>query len=384
MYSYSLIQNVYNWGASFSRVIIKEPKVSKPEDYFVHVQKYDKFENLLEEGERKVVGVYKSDENGNRKEDGEYVTLELEIKGINSLASPFYDDPTIWNEGGHAYLKSWAKTNYTIRNCETDEVFDMLEHIYKPDEEKFLFGEYTLNDEVLPYAYYEPSKDDKKHPLIIWLHGYGSGGDELGFVTGGMLTTYFITKDVQDIFGGAHVMMPQAHTAWMDDGSGFYTKDGHSMYTKIVESCIQNYIDTHDDIDVSRIYIGGCSNGGYMTMNMLLENPNRYAAAFPVCEAYQDKWLRDEDIQILKNIPLWFVHAENDTLVDIYTTALATYERLKEVGHSDLHLSKYEKIIDPDLGFEYMGHFAWVYSLRNLCKEKEVTLYEWVASHHKS
>ena len=82
MYSYSLIQNVYNWGASFSRVIIKEPKVSKPEDYFVHVQKYDKFENLLEEGERKVVGVYKSDESGNKKEDGEYVTLELEIKGF--------------------------------------------------------------------------------------------------------------------------------------------------------------------------------------------------------------------------------------------------------------------------------------------------------------
>ena len=394
MRNYSLIQNVYNWGASYSRVILKNTKFSKLEDYFVHVQKYDKFENLLEEGERKVIDAYQSDGLGKRDGHGDSVTLELEIKGMDSLASPFYNDPTIWNDGGEAYLKSWPITKYTIRNTETDEVFDVLDEIYKPDEEKFIFGKYEFNNRILPYAYYEPEKDNDKHPLIIWLHGYGSGGDELGFVTGGMLTTYFITKDVQDIFGGAHIMMPQAHTAWMDDGSGSYTKDGHSMYTDIVESLIQNYIDTHEDIDRGRIYIGGCSNGGYMTVNMLLHNPSRYAAAFPVCEAYQDKWLRDEDIQVLKNIPLWFVHAENDTEVDIHTTALPTYEKLKEIGHTDLHFTKYEKIIDPDLGFEYIGHFAWVYSLKNLCKEdydgkpvivnnKEATLYEWVASHRK-
>ena len=126
MYSYSLIQNVYNWGASYSRVILKNTKFSKLKDYFVHVQKYDKFENLLEEGERKVIDAYQSDGLGNRDGHGDSVTLELEIKGMDSLSSPFYNDPTIWNDGGEAYLKSWPITKYTIRNTEIDEVFDGL------------------------------------------------------------------------------------------------------------------------------------------------------------------------------------------------------------------------------------------------------------------
>lgn len=394
MRRYSLIQNVYNWGASFSKAIINHTKLTKTEDYFVHVQKYDKFENLLEEGERKVLNAYQSDVFGKKDEKGEHVTLELDVDANLSIASPFYNDPTLWNDGGGAYLKSWAITKYTIRNNETNEVFDLLETILTPDEDRFLYGSYTLKEQTLNYVYYEPEKDSHKHPLVIWLHGYGSGGDDLGFVTGGMLTTNFITKEIQDIFGGAHILMPQAHTAWLDGGDGTYTKDGHSMYSEIVDSLIQNYMDTHEDIDPKRIYIGGCSNGGYMTIRLLLDNIDRYAAGFPICAGFQNEWVSDEDIQTLKKVPLWFVHATNDHVVEMKETALPIYERLKEAGHTNLHFTKYDQVIDPDFGNEYIGHFTWVYSLKNLCKEdfdgspvkvneKEATLYEWVASQCK-
>ena len=50
----------------------------------------------------------------------------------------------------------------------------------------------------------------------------------------------------------------------------------------MIKMCIR------DSIDTNRIYLGGDSNGGFMTMKMLIRNPGRYAAAFPVCEALDD------------------------------------------------------------------------------------------------
>lgn len=392
MYTYSLVQRVYNWGASYAKVILRDAKLSNVDAYFVHVQRYDKFENLLEEGERKVLRAYHSDQYGNEQEDGTYVTLDLDINANLSIASPFYGDPTVWNDGSSVYLKGWAITKYTIRNMDTDTVYDVLDTVYKPDEDGFLPANFKMGDEEISYLYYEPKKEGK-HPLIIWLHGYGSGGHDLGFVSGGMLATNFITPEIQGIFDGAHVIMPQAHTAWMDDGSGTYTKTGESCYSKIVDAMIQDYMDNHE-VDFERVYVCGCSNGGFMTLRLILDNPERYAAGIPICPSFKYSWLHDEDVQKLKDMPLWFVHALNDPEVKIDETSIPIYERLKKEGNDNLHFTPYDKIVDPDFGNEYSGHFAWVYALRNLCREdidarpvfvdgEEVTLFEWLAAQKK-
>ena len=199
---------------------------------------------------------------------------------------------------------------------------------------------------------------------------------------------------VQDIFGGAYVLLPQSETVWMDDGSGSYTSDGTSRYTESLKGLLDKFIADHPGIDTDRIYIGGCSNGGFMTLKMAMEYPEMFAACFPVCEAYQDAWISDDEINTLKEIPTWFVHCASDPVVDISKTADATYQRLVKAGAEDLHFTKYDEIKDPDFGNSYIGHFAWVYSLKNLCKTdydgepvemdgKEVTLYEWLAAHTK-
>lgn len=58
-----------------------------------------------------------------------------------------------------------------------------------------------------------------------------------------------------------------------------------SIYTDTLIELIQKYVEEHPGIDQNRIYIGGCSNGGYMTMNLLFEKPDYFAAAYPVCDA---------------------------------------------------------------------------------------------------
>lgn len=97
---------------------------------------------------------------------------------------------------------------------------------------------------------------------------------------------------------------------WMDDGTGEYTKDGSSKYTEVLDALIGAFVDAHPQIDRSRIYIGGCSNGGFMTMKQIIFNPSRYAAAYPVCEALADAFISDEDILKLKDLPIWFTHAK--------------------------------------------------------------------------
>ena len=80
----------------------------------------------------------------------------------------------------------------------------------------------------LPYASYEPS-DDKKHPLIIWLHGIAEGGsDNPALPIMGNKACNFADESLQKYFGGAYVLIPQSPTFWMHGKKDF--ADGTSIY----------------------------------------------------------------------------------------------------------------------------------------------------------
>ena len=36
-----------------------------------------------------------------------------------------------------------------------------------------------------------------------------------------------------------------------------------------------------------------------MTVNLAIENPDYYAAIFPICQAYQSEWIDDDDLEKL-------------------------------------------------------------------------------------
>jgi predicted esterase len=393
--SYSLVQNVYNWGSNYSKVIlpVSDEADVEADDYTVSVQRYDVNAELLDEGERMITDAYLSDATGEEADNGSYVTLVLHVAASESLGSPYYTNP----DSFMGQLKSWADCNYTITNTVSGESWNQLNQVYHPDEEGFSTAVYTESEYELPYAYYEPEQDGETHPLVVWLHGAGSGGTDIQFVTGGMMVTNWITEETQDIFDGAHILLPQSETWWLDNGSdedSHYTTDGTSIYTESLKALIDDYVANHSDVDPNRIYIGGCSNGGYMTLNMAINYPDYFAALFPVCEAYTDEWITDEQIESIKDIPTWFVHCQGDPLVDIEATAIPTYERLLAAGAENLHFSMYQEIIDPDYGNAYVHHFAWVYALKNLCATDydgstvmvdghQTNLFQWLALQSK-
>ena len=176
----------------------------------------------------------------------------------------------------------------------------------------------------------------------------------------------------------------------MDNGSDSYTSDGSSMYTESLMALIDSYVAAHDDIDPNRILIGGCSNGGYMTMNMIMTYPAYFAAAYPVCEAYTDEWITDDMLSAIQDMPIWFTHAAVDPTVDIASHTDATYARLVAKEAEKVYFSRFEDVsgtLADGSQYTYNGHWSWIYTLNNECKEdingSTVTIWQWLAEQGK-
>ncbi|MNI58200.1 Prolyl oligopeptidase family protein [compost metagenome] len=168
--------------------------------------------------------------------------------------------------------------------------------------------------------------------------------------------------------------------------------DGTSIYTKALMSLIKDYVSKNDDIDANKIYIGGCSNGGYMTMVMIRDYPGYFAAAFPVCEGLNDSLISDSDLEKMKETPIWFVAASTDTVLPPAINTVPTYERLIKAGAKNVYLSLFDKVIDTTglyknadgTPYEYNGHWSWIYVFNNEVSQvingKQTSIMEWMAA----
>ena len=258
-----------------------------------------------------------------------------------------------------------------------------------PQEKGYTSTVSSYTELPLKYSFYDPEKETDR-PLIIWLHGAGEGGEDPRISYLGNNVVALSSDPVQALMDGAWVLVPTCPTMWMDDGSHEYGFTGQSMYAKALFALIEEFVDRHA-VDKNRIYIGGCSNGGFMTMRQIIDHPDYFAAGYPMCEALYDNTISDEDIQNIKNVPIWFLHAMTDGIVDPMTTSVPTYKRLIEAGAPNTHMT----FIDdrPPMN-QMVNHGVWPIGLRNeanydfdyqpvLLDGKAVTRFEWLASMHK-
>lgn len=350
-----------------------------------------------------VKDAYPSGPDGERREEGTFVTLELRNRPFDitsRIAAPNGMNEFVVTDCRITQIAEIPAEGETL----TGLVFDQCAGDAMKQAEKFLHGVSSYEAEPLAYGYFVPQTGSGRRPLIIWLHGGGEGGQDPAVAYAGNKAVNLASDEIQAKFGGAFVLVPQAPTFWMDDGSGEYGRSGKSRYGKALKALIDEFIARNDAaIDTGRIYIGGCSNGGFMTMRMVLDYPDFFAAAYPVCEALYDEVISDAEIESIKQMPIWFVHSKDDVVVKPEETAVPTYERLIKAGAANVHFSLFDKVIDlhglftDEKGepYTYNGHFSWVYALNDDCrldydgnpvlaKGKEVTLMEWLAMQHRS
>jgi predicted esterase len=265
-----------------------------------------------------------------------------------------------------------GNTRYTAFTVPADSYSGRL----IPETAVFTRGVSVSGSITLQTAAYEPEalkKDGGKNPLILWLHGAGEGGTDPDIVLLGNDVTELSKDPIQGYFktaglAGAYILAVQAPTMWMDSGSGQHQGDQDSIYTEALKQAIDRYVAANGDIDTDRIYIGGCSNGGYMTINMLIHYPDYFAAAYPVCEAYMDSFIDDAKLEALTGVPLWFTASADDTTVPPPAYTARTYARLLRAGADNAHFSYFEQVSgrdQPDV--VYMGHWSWIYTLQDRC-----------------
>ena len=402
MYQYDIEWTVNDDGAQNRRLILHLPQKAKiadvsPDKFSVYVERKNKKGEFLfvkptwnapcaviTKGYRTVIAAYPSDEKGNPVLEGSFITLEMDMEDVQSRA-------LVGELDGNFFVDSFYRVTQTDMIGDlSGMVFDEPGQIYCPEAEHYTSTVSSYEPLPLQYSYYTPETGDGKRPCIIWLHGAGEGGEDPRVSYLGNRVTALSSDPVQTFMGGAWVLVPTCPTMWMDDGSHEYGTTGKSMYAEALFALIDEFVRGHE-VDPKRIYIGGCSNGGFMAMRQIIDHPDYFAAGYPMCEALYDNTISDADIQKIKDVPIWFLHAMTDMVVDPEITSVPTYKRLMAAGAENTHFTYIDD--RPPLN-RMVNHGCWPLGLNNECNYdfdgkpvlldgKPVTRFEWLAAMHK-
>ena len=255
-------------------------------------------------------------------------------------------------------LEPIALADGTVLDVET--VFTQSENIFRAEVD--LFGANVHNG--MPYRYFTPDADGDL-PLMIWFHGIGEGGSVLGAdnyvqLLGNRGGTAFVSDEAQEIFGGLHVIAPQAPNDWMGANTA-----GH---IETFMSLLHEYI-ANNNVDTSRIYVTGGSAGGFMTLHTVIANPGFFAAAFPVCPVISAQDTPREMLEALR-IPMWVINAEA-------CEAHAPMSlRVRDEVPGAIHTPFETVTVD---GMTFNGHWSWILMARNIPTYNGETVWEWAA-----
>jgi predicted peptidase len=354
--------------------------------------------------ERQILDAYASDAEGNKVEtDSTYVTIEMYTSP--SVGSPFrYDANTGRNDWCRIYDLNVTlegeialADGTAVKSLTVEPKIDFSKQI-NPQLARFdTTHKYTATDGT-EYSYADftgdLAKDDHKNPLFVWLHGGGEGGTDPSIVLLANEVTNYADKEFQDNLGGAYVLVPQAKTMWLDgyDWHGEAKEPGASIYNESLIELIKSYVDANPDIDTDRIYVSGCSNGGFMTINLAVLEPDYFAAYIPICLGYRGEHFTDEMIETIKDLPMWIIYAQNDTTLDPEVYSKPIIEKLEKAGASNLHITELPDVADStgrfknDDGtpYQYNGHWSWVYFDNNECEDANgENCWAWLAEQKK-
>ncbi len=168
----------------------------------------------------------------------------------------------------------------------------------------------------LPWRLFVPvgASVDGPLPLVVFFHGAGRRGtDNIGAME---LAWSFINDKAQKKYP-CYVLAAQVPKGkrWVDQN---FNKGSYALADLAVTPCMQQALElvrktmTQHAIDAKRVYAVGQSMGGYGCWDALLRAPDLWAAGAPICGAGSPS-----DAALIKSIPVWAWHGENDTAVPV-------------------------------------------------------------------
>jgi predicted esterase len=241
---------------------------------------------------------------------------------------------------------------------------------------------YHVSRSGMNYRLYSPGHDRRfhtagrgGHPLVVWLHGGGEGGslpdnyyDNETPLRANRGALGFATPEAQRIFGGAYVVVPQSPSFWIEDGPRF---------APLINEIIGDLVRRHP-IDRRRIYLAGCSNGGYMTMEMTSLYPRLFAAAVPICGVVQSlqpggpPLLTDAQLRAI-DTPTWLVASRDDDTVPPEPNTIHAHDLIP-----GSLMTLYDHVVWN--GHQFPGHWSWIYVARNDPAINGTHIWQWMAA----
>lgn len=190
-------------------------------------------------------------------------------------------------------------------------------------QKKFFYGSGPQrNGYSIDYRYYSPvgRRDSTKYPLVIWLHGMGDGSYDGKQIESSNIALW-ASDEYQSRFKGTKGAFILAARSVEEEG--LYWTD-ELIYP--LRAAIDAFVDDNwYNIDPERIYIGGYSMGGKMTLKMAVAYPEMFAAAFPICPA----WVPGTDAtSIISDMPVWLTSGASDPLVNYYAMTMPTWKNI--------------------------------------------------------
>ena len=153
------------------------------------------------------------------------------------------------------------------------------------------------------YLLYLPSgycrSENRRWPLLLFLHGWGESGDDLEFLKYHGVPKYLESSDGLPFI----VIAPQA-------SEGVEWQELTAELMDFLHALSSEY-----DVDPDQIYLTGLSTGGKGAWALAVQNPDIFAAVAPVAADIPEVEGFMDMVPGLRRVPTWVVHGERD---DVY------------------------------------------------------------------
>ena len=177
----------------------------------------------------------------------------------------------------------------------------------------------------IPYRIRRPGdlSPDDPVPLIIFLHGAGSRGDDNRKQLG-WFPEWWVTESRLGDRHRAVIFVPQCPTGgrWASvatDAEGERRIDASLPPTEPMQAVMKKIQELVADpaIDPSRVYLTGLSMGGFGSWDLVSRHPDWFAAVVPICGGGDPSFAPRI---AASGVPIWTVHGDADRVVPVDLT----------------------------------------------------------------
>ena len=168
---------------------------------------------------------------------------------------------------------------------------------------KFIKRYHNYQNTTFPYYIFVPTPYNPQihYPLVLCLHGVGESGDNPAAVEKNSMATVW-ARDSNQARWPCFILVPQCPT-----GESWGNTNMILAVNDILDSILLS-----SSIDTNRLYITGLSMGGYGTWSMIIQFPNKFAAAIPMSGGGDSS-----QAALIKRIPIWDFHGAKDPTVNV-------------------------------------------------------------------